>query len=718
MADYHWPEAGKRILIGKRISRLDGPIKASGRAKYTYDVNRPGMLHGKMLLSPHAHAKIVSIDTSAAEAMPGVKAVHVILEPGREVKWAGQEIIAVAAETEEQARDAARAVRVQYEKLPHLVSDVEPAQAGGNSQQPSEQTEGNPDQAFSEAEVISEGQYGIPVITHCCLESHGHVAEWEGDNLTVWASTQNVYGVAGEFATALKVPASSVRALTPVMGGGFGSKFAADTWGVACAQLAKKAGRPVKMMLERDHELMVAGARPSMHAKVRIAAKKDGTVTAWSSEVWGTAGPAAAGAPRLPYVFNIPNQRKRYTPVLTNIGPSRAWRAPNHPQLCLMTMSALDDLAAKLEMDPLQLLLKNMQMTGQLAKVYSAELEKAAELMDWRKKWHPRGDKTPGPIKRGLGVSLHTWGGGGHPSTCSCTIHPDGSVEVSLASQDLGTGTRTVIAIVAAETLGLPLQAVKVNIGDSRYPPSGASGGSTTVGGVSSSTRRAATNALNDLLAKVAPSLGVSAEQLEAVGGKIQVKGDASKGIGWKQTCAKLGTTPMTASGQRSQDLISTGVGGAQMAEVAVDVETGVVKLEKLVAVQDCGLVIDLKTAESQVYGACIMGVCYALYEEKIMDEQTGRCLNPDMEFYKLAGIADVGELVVHMMTGQGYDERGVIGLGEPPVVSPGAAISNAVANAIGVRVPTLPLTPDKVLVALETRSTPAGAGRGKGGAA
>jgi len=263
-----------------------------------------------------------------------------------------------------------------------------------------------------------------------------------------------------------------------------------------------------------------------------------------------------------------------------------------------------------------------------------------------------------------------------------------------------------VIAIIAAETLGLPLDAVKVNIGSSRYPPSGASGGSTTVGGVSSSTRRATTNALNELLAKVAPTLNVSPDQLEATGGRIQVKSDATKGMTWKQACAKLGTAPITALGERvagaRDELISSGVGGAQMAEVSVDIETGIVRMEKMVAVQDCGLIIDMKTAESQVYGACIMGVSYALFEEKIMDQQTGRCLNADMEFYKLAGIGDIGELVVHMMTGPGYDERGVIGLGEPPVVSPGAAISIAVANAIGVRVPTIPITPDKVLAALE----------------
>jgi xanthine dehydrogenase YagR molybdenum-binding subunit len=272
----------------------------------------------------------------------------------------------------------------------------------------------------------------------------------------------------------------------------------------------------------------------------------------------------------------------------------------------------------------------------------------------------------------------------------------------------LGTGTRTVIAMVAGETLGLPVTGVKVNIGDSKYPPSGASGGSTTVGGVSASTRRATTNALNELLAKVAPSLGVAADKLEAHKGTIRVIGNPAKSLTWKQACAKLGATPITATGQRvprgADELISSGVGGAQMAEVSVDVETGIVRIEKMVAVQDCGLIINLKTAESQVNGAMIMGVTYALYEEKIMDSVTGKVLNPDMEFYKLAGIGDVGKFAVHFMTGPGYDERGPIGLGEPPVISPGAAISNAVANAIGVLVPTIPLTPDKVLAALETK--------------
>lgn len=711
MADYKWPPADQRSLIGKRISRLDGPLKSSGRAKYSYDVNRQGLLQGKMVFSPHAHAKITAIDTAEAEKAPGVKALHIMTPVGLEVLWEGQPVLALAAETEDQARDAVRKVHVSYEQLPYLVDDAQPAKAGAQfTKALTARTTGDVAAGFQQAHATSEGTYGCPVVTHCCMESHGQVTEWQDDKLTVWASTQSVSGIGQELSEGLagndiKVPVGQVEVITPVMGGGFGSKFGADDWGIACATLAKKAGRPVKMMLERDQELMTAGARPSMYAAVKIAAKQDGTLVAWESQSWGTGGPAAGGIPSLPYIFKIPNTSVKHTAVLTNIGPERAWRAPNHPQMCLITMAAIEDLAAKLAIDPYDMVMKNIAITGARSANYAEEFAKAAELMDWKKKWHQRGDTTPGPIKRGVGLSMHTWGGRGNQSNCAATIHPDGSAEVALGSQDLGTGARTVIAIVAAETYGLPLEGVTVNIGDSKYPPAGGSGGSTTTGGVSSATRRASTDAVNQLFAKVAPSLGAKPDDLEAVGGQIRVKGSPDKAISWKQACAKLGTTSITASGKTSADLMSGGVGGVQMAEVSVDTETGVVRIEKIVAVQDCGLVIDVKTAESQVLGALIMGVTYSLYEEKIMDQQTGRCLNPNMEFYKLAGIGDVGELVVHMMTGPGYDDRGVIGLAEPPVISPGAAISNAVANAIGIRVPRLPLTPDRVLAALATRS-------------
>jgi xanthine dehydrogenase YagR molybdenum-binding subunit len=709
---YDWPEAGERKLIGKRISRIDGPAKASGKAKYTFDVNLPGMLYGKILRSPYAHAKITALDTSAAESTPGVKAVRKIQDVGKEIQWAGDEIVAVAAESEEIARDALDKIKIEFEQLPHLANEEDLSKAGDHAKAAGSEKSGDPDKAFSDPDVVvSDGYYGMAVITHCCLETHGSVAEWTGpDTLKTYFSTQNVSGIPGEVGEALRlagidVKNNNIETICQNIGGGFGSKFSADRWGIENARLAKIAGKPVKLLLERDMDLEVAGARPSSFAKIKVAAKKDGTLVAWQSDSWGTGGPAGTTMPPLPYVFTgIPNKVTRHTSVSTNTGPARAWRAPNHPQAALLTMAALEDLAAKLNMDPLEFFSKNADLAGERADVYRQELRKAAELIDWEKNWHPRGHQTPSSIKRGLGISLHTWGGAGHNSNCNVNIHPDGSVEVNLGSQDLGTGTRTVINIVAAETLGLPLEAIAVNIGDSKYPIDGASGGSTTVGGVSASTRRGCVDALDQLFAAVAPSLGVPADQLVAAGGKIQAKADSSKSLTWKQACAKLGVKTIQVTGKHPGlcRLGSSGVGGVEMADVSVDTETGIVKINKMVCAQDCGLIIDIKTAESQCYGAMIMGISYALFEQKIMDDATGRMLNPNMEFYKLAGIGDVGELVVHMMTGPGYDERGTVGLGEPPVISPGAAISNAVANALGVRVPTLPITPEKVLAALE----------------
>ncbi|MGI8785637.1 MAG: molybdopterin cofactor-binding domain-containing protein, partial [Acidobacteriota bacterium] len=229
----------------------------------------------------------------------------------------------------------------------------------------------------------------------------------------------------------------------------------------------------------------------------------------------------------------------------------------------------------------------------------------------------------------------------------------------------------------------------------------------TTVGGVSAAARRAALDAREALFAKVAPALGAEPGQLVARAGRIGVRDNASRSLSWKEAAGKLGVTPLSVMGvnaQNSRDLNSAGAAGVQVADVSVDVETGIVKMNRFVAVQDCGLVLDLKLAESQVYGAVIMGVAYSLFEEKVSDPHTGKMLNANMEFYRLAGAGDIGQIVVKMMTGPGYDERGVIGLGEPPVIAPGAAISNAVANAIGVRVPDIPLTPDRVLAALEAK--------------
>lgn len=703
MARTSWPEPARRALLGQRISRVDGPLKSTGTAKYSYDQNRPGMLWAKVVWSPHAKAEVVGIETSAAEALKGVKAVW--KDDLKEVQYAGQILAAVAAETEEIAVEAAGLIRVEYKPGEHVVQDADPALS---KDRPSKREAGNVDEALGQADVVLVGGYGLPVITHCCLEPHGQVTELRDGELFVWPSTQNVSRYADRsLGEAVDVPQNKIHVDCQHMGGGFGSKFGVDKWGTIGAVLSKQTGRPVKLMLDRDLELMIAGNRPSAYAKIKVGARKDGTVTAVDTEVWGTGGTGGFNAPPVPYVFTkVPNTRIVGKGIRTHRGGQRAWRAPNHPQGCFLTMSAFADVAAALKMDELEFFLKNAELTDR-AEVYREQLRMAAELIGYRQKAHLRGAAGPGPVKRGLGLSVHTWGGRGHPSECDVTVNPDGSVEVRIGTQDLGVGTRTCVGMVVAETLGLPLNAVQVLIGKNDYPQSGASGGSTTIGGVSTSSRLAATAVLNEVLAKAALRLGVEADALEARGGAIRVASDPAKSIPWKNACALLGTGAVTKRGvcvpgeAENEKLISQGVGGAQIAEVSVDVETGVVTLNEMVAVQDCGMIINLKTAESQVYGGLIMGITYALYEEAVYDTRTGRMLNPDMEFYRLAGIKDVGRLKVHMMTGKGYDDRGVIGLGEPPVISPGAAIANAVANAIGVRVPNLPLTPDRVLAAL-----------------
>lgn len=714
MPDYSWPPMEKRRVIGKRISRVDGIAKATGKAKYNSDLNPKDLLYGVVLTSPYAHARIKSIDTSEAEKLPGVTAVRVINGAGKEVQWMGHEIATLAATSETVAHDAIKKIKIEYEVLPHLVHEHDLAKAAGRAKPAGEVTTGDPDKAFQDAEAVVQAHYGIPVITHCCLEPHGGVAAFDGTKVEYFPSTQNISAVGGELARALGIPAANVHAHQDHMGGGFGSKFPNDLWHTEAAQLSKMSGgRPVKMFLDRRQELLIGGNRPSVFANIKVGGKKDGTFTVWQSESWATGGMTGGGlnADQMPYVFrNVPNRKINHTAVSLNTGSARAWRAPNNQQLSFMTCCALDDLAAKMEIDALDFYLKNIALTAR-PDTYKWQLEKGAEIIEWRKLAHLRGAGAKGSIKRGLGIGVNMWGGLGHDSKAKTTINADGSVELEIGSQDLGVGTRTAIGQVAAESLGLPFGSVKVTLGDNKLPVSGASGGSTTIGGVSVSTRKSTVNALAKLLEKVAPGLGTTADQLEAVDGRIQVKGNASKSLTWKAACSKLGVEKIEEMGENvarnaaREGLITQGAAGIQMADVSVDIETGVVKLNKMVAVQDCGMVVNPKMTESQIYGACIMSICGALMEERVADQQTGKILNADMEFYKLAGIGDIGEIIVHLDLRPEMDKRGIIGIGEPPAVGGIAAIANAVANAIGTRVEMVPVTPNRVLAALAKRS-------------
>jgi xanthine dehydrogenase YagR molybdenum-binding subunit len=701
--EFPWPE--KPAVIGTRVKRLDAPEKATGRAKYTYDINRPGMIYGKILRSPYAHAKIVSIDLSAAAKAPGVKATLAVLEPGKRAFYQGDEIAAVAAVTEDQAEDAIGLIKVEYEELEHAATE-EQAMApdapkildAGNVTAPRVQEQGNLAEGFAKAARTVEQTYNTQVITHTCLETHGTVCEWEGDKLTAWVSTQAVHGTRDQFAQNLGIPQANVRVITQYMGGGFGSKFGPDPQGIICAKLAKQAGVPVKLMLDRKEEHLATGNRPSAWAKIKAGVSADGMITAFDAESWGTGGYSGRGAAfPIPYIYVVPNFRVSHKDVAINAGNQRAMRAPAQPQACFVTEVLVDELADAVKMDPLELRMKNLPPDGPSSR-WRTYYPIGAQKFAWNRR-HPTGDPTPGPIKRGMGCAANRWAGGGRAGKAHIEIHADGGVVVQAGTQDLGTGTRTIVAIVAAETLGLPVSAIKPDIGDTNYPLCGGSGGSTTAAGVTPAVRIGCGRAVKALAARVAPSLGVDAATLVASNGRIHVKDNPSKGLAWKDACKLLGTEPISAEGEWEPGLSASGTSGIQFVDVEVDTETGITKVKKVVVVQDCGLILDRLTAESQVNGGVIGSINYALFEDRILDRRTAQMVNPNMEFYLVAGPSDVPEIDITLVD---QPERGVVGLGEPPTVSTSAAIANAVSNAIGARIRSLPITPKAVLEAIE----------------
>jgi xanthine dehydrogenase YagR molybdenum-binding subunit len=685
---YPWPE--KPTLLGTAVKRLDGPVKATGKARYAYDMKRPGMLFGRILRSPHAHARILSIDVSAAEKAPGVGAVLPWRKAGEKVVYQGDEVACVAAKTEEQAADALRLIKVQYEPLPHLAT-VEQAMRpeapavfeGGNVKVGSAEENGDLAAGFKAAAHLVENTYNTQVQTHVSLETHGCVCEWQGENLTAWVSTQAVHATREGFAKGLDIPMNNVRVVTEYMGGGFGSKFGPDVQGIICAQIAKKAGAPVHLMLDRKEEHLATGNRPSAYARIKAGVAADGMLTAFDAETWGTGGAGAGSGFPLPYIYQFPNRRRQHKDVFINGGQQRAMRAPGHPQGCFITEVLMDELADRVRMDPVEFRLKNLPAQAPNA-MWKAYFPMAAEMINWKAR-HPTGDPTPGPIKRGLGCAANRWGGAGQGTKAHCEINPDGSVLIRTGTQDIGTGTRTIVAMITAETLGIPMELVTVQIGDSDYPISGGSGGSTTAASVSPAIRVTTGKARDELFARVAAQRGATP--------------DAVSRMPWKEACKALGTQPISVDGEWERGLSASGTSGVQMSEVEVDVETGITRVKRVVCVQDMGFVVDSKTAETQIHGGIIGGVNYALFEDRILDRNTAQMVNPDMEFYLISGMSDLPKIDVKIVN---QPDRGVIGIGEPPAISTAAAIANAVRNATGVTIRSLPLTPDKILSALE----------------
>jgi xanthine dehydrogenase YagR molybdenum-binding subunit len=697
-------------VTGQRIPRLDAVAKVTGKAKYTADINLPDlnryagkpvwekMLFGKILRCPLPHARVRRIDTSKAEKLPGVRAVLVIAKEGAELRYAGEAVAAVAAESEEIAEDALRLIEVEYESLPFEV-DTDRAYEKGQRGSPRVNRWGAGEEGFKEAEVTVEVTVRTPVQIHTPLEAHGSVVGWEApDRVLAFDSTQVLFAVRDSLAREVQLPPEKVRVICEYMGGGFGSKLWMHQHTPIAARLSKMAGGlPVKLILSRKEVFLTTGNNPDSVQHIRIGAKKDGTFVAFYRRSYGTGGVGGGADLPGPY-YRFQHGIVEHYDVFTNAGPSAPLRAPKHPQAVFGVESAIDELARVLGMDPVELRIKNDPN-----EIRRKEWQIGAERIGWKQKWQPWGSQT-GVKRRGLGCAASAWGGGGGPgSQAEVRIHRNGTVEVLLGTQDIGTGTRTVVGIAAAEALGLTPEFLRsdkfiVYIGDTRLGRSGGSGGSTTAASVYPAVYDAAEKALRRLLDIVAPKLGVPADQLVARDGRIFVRDNPQKGLRWEEATKLLPTDLISERGEWRRGMTGSGVGGVQFAEVEVDTETGEVRVIKVVAVHDCGRVINRLTAEGQVIGGVVQGLSFALLEGRIMDKQTGRMVNPNMENYKLAAMLEIPEIDVVLLD---MPERGVIGLGEPPIIPTAAAIANAVANALGVRITSLPITPDKVLAAL-----------------
>jgi xanthine dehydrogenase YagR molybdenum-binding subunit len=685
-----WPANTK--YISQSTKRVDAVAKVTGSAHYSSDIQASGWLYGMILRSKWPAAKISDINLDKALQVPGIKAAVKARDGEFTVRFYGEELAAVAGTTKQACLDALHAIEVKAEPRQEFVVREDDAMKDGAAQVwdgvPNVSTgkvreTGTVDQAFTECAAVIEGFYSAPVQLHHPMETHGNTVSWTDDGVTAWASTQGVSSVRDGLAGALKLDQSQVRVLTDFMGGGFGSKLGGGVEGVLAARLSREAKAPVRLMLTRFDNALAVGNRPSSFQKIKIGALADGTLHAFEMENYGTAG-IGAGADQggggggaqipAPYIYKVPNTRVKQSAVAVNAGSSRAFRAPSHPPASFGMESAMDDLAAKLGIDPLEFRLKNDSN-----EVRQREYKIGAEKFGWKEKYQKPGG-SPGVVKTGIGCAGANWPAGG-PSRRTqgeAQINPDGSVEFRLGVQDIGTGTKTVIAVVAAEMLGLKPEQITVKVGDTNYPPGPASGGSTTCASISPTVYDICTKAL---------------DQLQTQSGIADARGD-----NWFAACKKLGVTPLVVHGTWIEGLSTRPAYGVQFAEVDVDTETGLVTLKKVVAVHDCGLIVDKLTTESQINGGIIMGMGYALYEERVMDDLSGVVLNPNFETYKLSGIADVPEIEVFLIN---MPERGVIGIGEPATVPTAAAIGNAVFNAIGARVGSLPITPAKILAAL-----------------
>jgi xanthine dehydrogenase YagR molybdenum-binding subunit len=722
-------------VVGTRRPKIDGYERVSGAAIYPHDVVLPDMLHGAILRCPHAHARVVSIDTTAAEKMPGVHAVITGSTPGADIPWyerggqfystlfddtcrhEGEEVAAVAADTFLQAVDAIRAIEVGYEELPFVIDDaaaLEPGapaihEGGNQAGEPRIRARGDVETGFADADVVVEGTYRTECQIHAPMEPHGSVARWDGNRLTVWDSTQGVFGVQETLARVFQLPMSNVRVIGHYMGGGFGSKLETGKYTVIAGILARMSARPVKIFLPREDCMTSTGNRPANTMKIKIGARNDGALTALEYDSLGSNGAYRynAGTGTLSaYLYQVANLHSVDTTVFTNAGKARPMRAPGVPQGAWSLEQAMDELAAELEMDPLELRLKNLptemqtpEPTPFTSNELRACLEEGAEAFGWAEAVKREPDQ--GHIKRGVGLAAGMWFyPGGPPSTVIVKLFSDGSANLNMGASDIGCGTKTWAAMIVAEELGVPLEKIQVEHADTATTQyATASGGSKTVPSDSPAVLAAARSVKHQLVHFAAEQLEVPVEDLGYADFAVTSRVDPEKTLPVTEIemLGRRGLIVGTGYRDPNPDGTFTSPFCAQFCEVEVNTRTGEIRILRFLGAHDSGRVLNRLTFDNQVYGGMAMGIGLGVTEERVLDRQTGKMVNANFHDYKIPtmlDVADAHECVAVDVPDNDFNSTGTKGLGEPATIPTAAAIGNAVANALGVRITDAPLSP------------------------
>jgi CO/xanthine dehydrogenase Mo-binding subunit len=726
-------------IVGKRTPRIDAYERVTGQAHYTGDIQVPGMLYARVLRSNVPHAKILSIDTSKAEKLPGVKVIihhgnaqvpwssgghthrrYIFNNP---VRYVGDPVAAVAATDRHIAEDALKLIDVKYEKIPHVLDPNEAlkpdapkiAPSGnlsvgkGAFSAPIEETWGDIEQGFKDADRVFEDTYISKHVNNAQLERRVSIAKWDAGKLTVYASTQGVSNARTDIAKDFGLPLSKVRVLCKYMGGGFGNKNQAQDYDYMAAMLAKFAGQPVKFEFTREDDFIGMHGRWASEQHYKIGVKKDGTITAVSLDAVTNMGAYRKQSGNLSGTdfYNIPNFRKVIKPVHTNTVVAANYRAPAYPQSVFGFASFLDQIAFELGINPLDMFMRNRAQKSKGKLAYTSNyleqcIVEGSKRIGWSEKWHKPG-VAAGVVKHGIGMAI-----AGYPfrpglGAATIRVNADGTAHVLVGVTDIGTGAKSTMAIIASEALGIPLNKIQLTNGDTDVTPySVGESGSRTTAFTGPAVVAAADDVRRQIFNLAAAQLKVKAEELELRNGEVFAKSDPSQKLPLERVVARAGELIGRATTNPNFPKEMDGKSfSAHFAEVEVDTWTGHVRITRYVAAHDSGTILNRLAAESQIKGGVVQGLGMAFSEELIIDRVTATPINPNYRDAKVPTHLEAPEVEVIFI--EHFDPYGVFGgkvVGEPPITAAVAAIANAIFNATGKRIKELPITPDKILQA------------------